>query len=57
MPRHETAWCTFHVIGGQWVGKTPPRPSQTLQLAPRANEHDGVTEDIVGHGHIDADES
>ena len=21
MPRHETTWRTFHIVGGQWVGK------------------------------------
>ena len=49
MPRLEFAWCTCHIVGAQWVGKTPPRPSQTLQLAPRANDHED--------GQIGADET
>ena len=43
VPRHEAAWCTSHLVGGQWAGKTPPRPTPTLLLEPRTPvDEDGV---------------
>ena len=40
MPRHETAWRTFHTVGGQWVGKKPPQPKTTHLLAARKPVHE-----------------
>ena len=43
MKRCEPAWCTFHIVGGHWVGKAPPRQTPTLLLEPRSPVHeDGV---------------
>ena len=35
MPRHEPAWRTFQSYGGQWRGKTSPRPTPTHLLVAR----------------------
>ena len=60
--------CTFHIVGGQWVGKAPPRPTPTLLLEPRTPLHEdgvhdrdayhtnGVKEKTVVHGSTGADE-
>ena len=40
VPRHEAAWCTFHTVGGQWLGKTSPRPTPTHVLVARASVHE-----------------
>ena len=53
----------FHIVGGQLLGKTSPRPTLTHLLAARAPVHEdgatvthhsdytnGVTETSVGHG-------
>ena len=37
----ESACRTFQNVGGQWVGKTPPRPTLTRLLAPRTPVHEG----------------
>ena len=61
----------FHIVGGQWLGKTSPRPTPTHLLVARASvhedggrnhdaphlPHDGVMENMVGHGHTGADEA
>ena len=39
MPRRETAWRTFHIVGGQWVGKKPPQPKTTQLQAVRTPVH------------------
>ena len=45
MSRHETTWRTFHIVGGQWVGKTPPQPKPAHILAARTPVHEDVRRD------------
>ena len=45
MPRHESTWCTFHIVGGQWVGETPPRPSLAHLLVARKPVHEDGARD------------
>ena len=40
MPRHETAWRTFHIVGVQWVGRKPPQPKTVHLLAARTPVHE-----------------
>ena len=40
MPRHETAWRTFHLVGGQWVGTMRPQPKPTHLLVARTPVHE-----------------
>ena len=30
----------FHIVGGQWIGKTSPQPTPTYFLAARASVHE-----------------
>ena len=59
----------FHIVGGQWLGKTSPRPTPTHLLAARAPVHEdgatvthhtyntnGVMEETVGHGPASSNE-
>ena len=59
------------IIGGQWVGKAPPRPSPTHLLAPQTRVHEDGARDrdaplvvhersdgkTVGHGPAGADKA
>ena len=37
--------CAFHIVGGQWLGKTSPRPTPTHILAARASVHEDFGRD------------
>ena len=49
MPRHEAARCTFHIVGGQWLGKTLPHllAARTPVHKDGGRDHDAPLEHIV----------